>query len=143
MGYRDGGGFRKFYQQQVEWILALIDRYYQDSITTEQYLKMMDQLGQEPNLDEIPPELDDFPLEVQEAFVVHLMLPDKWDGASGQYMGKDWAALEPLLNINEIPTADRKILCFFLKFIESANTININESLKRQQDATQRRMKSK
>ncbi len=102
----------------------------------------MDQLGQEPNLDELPPELDDFPLEVQDSFTIHLMLPDRWDGASGQYMGKDWAALEPLLNINEIAKSDRRTVCFFLKFIESASTININESLKRQQDARQRRAKA-
>tara|TARA_B100001964_G_C13988135_1_gene489375 strand:+ start:108 stop:419 length:312 start_codon:yes stop_codon:yes gene_type:complete len=100
---------------------------------------MMDQLGQDPNIDEMPPELDDFPLEVQEAFLIHLMLPDKWDGASGQYMGKDWSALEPLLNINQIPVADRRTVCFFLKFIESASMVNINESLKRKQDAQQRR----
>ncbi len=103
----------------------------------------MDQLGQEPNMDEMPPELDDFPLEVQEAFLVHLMLPDKWDGASGNYMGKDWSALEPMLNVNNIEQKDRKILCFFLKFIESANTMSINESLKRQQDARMRQAKSK
>jgi hypothetical protein len=101
----------------------------------------MDQLGQEPNLDEMPPEIDDFPMEVQEAFTIHIMLPDKWDGSSGSYMGKDWAALEPLLNINGIPQPERKTICFFLKFIESASTININESLKRQQDARARRSK--
>ena len=63
---------------------------------------MCDQLGQEPDLNEMPPELEDFPLEIQEAFVIHAMLPDKWDGASGSYMGKDWSPLKDLLDINEV-----------------------------------------
>ena len=48
---------------------------------------MCHQLGQEPDPDEMPPEIGVFPLEIQEAFLVHAMLPDKWDGACGSYMG--------------------------------------------------------
>jgi hypothetical protein len=89
----------------------------------------------------MPPSLDDFPLEVQEAFVIHAMLPDRWDGASGSYMGKDWSPLNDLLSIQEV--LDKKTVCFFLKHIESANTININQSLKNKQDAEMRRAKSR
>ena len=49
---------------------------------------MCEQLGQEPKLEEMPPEMVDFPLEIQEAFVIHAMLPDRWDSMSGSYMGK-------------------------------------------------------
>ena len=102
---------------------------------------MCEQLGQDPKLDEMPPEVTDFPLEVQEALLIHIMMPDKWDGSSGSYMGKDWSPLNDLLNIQDVQ--DKKTVCFFLKHIESANTININESLKRQQDAAARRGKAK
>ena len=102
---------------------------------------MCHQLGQEPDPDEMPPEISDFPLEIQEAFVIHAMLPDRWDGASGSYMGKDWSPLNDLLNIQEVE--DKKTVCFFLKHVESASTININEELKRKQDADKRRAKSK
>ena len=102
---------------------------------------MCHQLGQEPDPDEMPPEISDFPLEIQEAFVIHAMLPDRWDGASGSYMGKDWSPLNDLLNIQEVD--DKKTVCFFLKQVESASTININEELKRKQDADRRRAKSK
>ena len=101
---------------------------------------MCEQLGQEPNLAEMPPDIGDFSLEVQEAFLIHIMMPDRWDGASGSYMGKDWSPLNDLLDINKVQ--DKKTVCFFLKHIESASTININESLKRQQDAQMRRAKS-
>lgn len=100
---------------------------------------MCDQLGQEPDLDEMPPEVQDFPHEIQEAFVVHAMLPDKWDGSSGSYMGKDWSALNALLDIQGVE--DKRTVCFFLKHIEGYSTMNINADLKRKQDAEKRRTK--
>ena len=96
--------------------LALIERYFQDSISLDAYLSMCEQLGKEPNPDEMPPSLEDFPLEIQEAFIIHSMLPDRWDGSSGSYMGKDWSALEPLLNIQGVQ--DKKTVCYFLKNVE-------------------------
>tara|TARA_Y100001973_G_C5196812_1_gene334839 strand:+ start:2037 stop:2351 length:315 start_codon:yes stop_codon:yes gene_type:complete len=102
---------------------------------------MCEQLGQEPKLEEMPPEMGDFPLEIQEAFVVHAMLPDRWDGMSGSYMGKDWSALEALLKIQGVD--DKKTVCFFLKNIESYSTMSINAELKRKQDASARRAKAK
>ena len=96
-------------------------------------------MGQEPNPDEMPPEMGDFPYEIQEAFLMHAMLPDRWDGASGSYMGKDWAALSVLLDVHKIE--DKRTVCFFLKHVESTNTININGELKRKQDADKRRAK--
>ena len=98
---------------------------------------MCHQLGQEPDPDEMPPEIGVFPLEIQEAFLVHAMLPDKWDGASGSYMGKDWAPLRDLLEIQEVE--DKKTVTFFLKHVERYHTININSELKRKQDADKRR----
>ena len=101
---------------------------------------MCEQLGQEPNPDEMPPDDSMFPLEVQEAFYVHTMLPDKWDGSSGSYMGKDWSALGDILEITGIE--DKQVVCFFLKYVENANMVNINDELKRKRDAEQRRTKA-
>jgi len=102
---------------------------------------MCEQLGQEPDPAEMPPEVADFPLEIQEAFLIHAMLPDRWDGASGSYLGKDWSPLTALLDIQEV--GDKKTVCFFLKHVEGAHTININKELKRKQDADMRRAKAK
>ena len=90
---------------------------------------MCEQLGTEPKEEEMPPEIGSFPLEIQEAFVVHSIMPDKWDGASGSYMGKDWSPLNDLLNIQEVE--DKKTVCYFLKHIEGYHTINIIGELKR------------
>ena len=141
MGNRTSRRPRKFYQEQVAWALAQISRVYSDNISVDAYLQMCDQLGQEPDPDEMPPEIGYFPLEIQEAFMVHAMLPDRWDGASGGYLGKDWSPLSTLLDIQEVK--DKKTVCFFLKHVEGAHTININRELKRKQDADQRRMKAK
>ena len=100
---------------------------------------MCDQLGQEPKEEDMPPEIGGFPLEIQQAFVLHAMLPDRWDGASGAYMGKDWSPLKDLLDINEVD--DQKTVCFFLKHIESHSMMSINAELKRKQDASKRRAK--
>ena len=102
---------------------------------------MCHQLGQEPDPDEMPPEIGDFPHEIQEAFIIHAMLPDRWDGASGQYMGKDWSPLRDLLDIHKVE--DQKTVCFFLKHVEGSNMMSINEELKRKQDADMRRAKAK
>ena len=100
---------------------------------------MCHQLDQEPDPDEMPPELSDFPLEIQEAFLIHAMLPDRWDGASGSYMGKDWSPLRDLLNLQNVH--DKITTVYFLKHIESCHSININGELKRKQDAEKRRNK--
>jgi len=39
---------------------------------------------------------------VQQAFLIHGLLPDRWEGMSGHYMGKDMSALGSLLDIYEI-----------------------------------------
>ena len=110
-------------------------------MSLEAYLRMCEQLGKEPNPDEMPPDMGDFPLEIQEAFIIHSMLPDRWDGMSGSYLGKDWSALESLLNIQGVE--DKKTVCYFLKNIEGYSTMSINKELKRKQDAAKRRAKSK
>ena len=69
------------------------------------------------------------------------MLPDRWDGASGHYMGKDWSPLRDLLDIHKVE--DQKTVCFFLKHIEGSNMMSINGELKRKQDADRRRAKAK
>lgn len=62
-------------------------------MTTERYFMMCEQLGQEPKLEEIPATFEDFPHIVQIAMNIHSILPDKWEGFSGTYMGKEYTLL--------------------------------------------------
>ena len=75
--------------------------------------------------------MDDFPSEVQEAFLLHSCLPDRWDGMSGMFLGKDWSALGTLLDVFKIE--DKKTVVWFLKAIDDRNTDSINEKVSERQ----------
>ena len=80
--------------------------------------------------------MEDFPLEIQEAFVIHAMLPIDGTELAVHIWAKTGLQLNDLLNIQEVH--DKKTTCYFLKHIESCHTININGELKRKQDAEKR-----
>ena len=77
----------------------------------------------------MPIEENMFPIEVQLAFLVHSFLPERWDGMSGSYLGKDWSALESILNTYNIE--DRPQVTFFLKYIDVYNSQRINTEIER------------
>jgi len=89
----------------------------------------------------MPPSMENFPLEVQEAFNVYALLSDQWGDNSGYYHGKDWSNLQILLD--EWNVKDRKTCIYFIKQIEYYHTTSVNEQVKRQQEAQARKMKSK
>jgi hypothetical protein len=58
-------------------------------------------MGNEPIEEEIPVEFDDFPTDVQEAFLMYYKLQDQWDGFGGNYLGKNYSGIKDLFEINE------------------------------------------
>ena len=86
--------------------------------------------------------MEDYPSEVQEAFLVHSCLPDRWDGMSGMFMGKDWSALGALLDVFKIE--DKKTVVWFLKAIDDRNSQSINQKQSERQKRadTMAKMKS-
>ena len=75
-------------------------------------------------------------MEVQEAFAIHAMLPDRWDGMSGTYMGKDWSALSTMLDIFNVE--HKREVATFLKYIEHFNSKKINAEDEKQRKARER-----
>ena len=75
----------------------------------------------------MPPSRNELPYEVQIAFSIHDMLPDRWDGMSGSYFGKDLSALGTILDIYEVE--DKKSVIFWLKNIDALNSRSINERM--------------
>lgn len=61
--------------------------------SAETYLKICEQLGQEPDPARIPPDLDDFPFDVQNAIIVFNKLGDRVMADIG-YIGKDYTAID-------------------------------------------------
>jgi hypothetical protein len=64
----------------------------------------------------MPLDASDFPYEVQVAFFVFSLLPDKWDPMAGAYLGKDWSSLQAVLDIYEID--DPKTTFYLAKMYE-------------------------
>lgn len=69
--------------------------------TRETYFKICEQLGKEPDEDKIPPEMEDFPLDVQLAIETFGKLGDKIVPDVG-YMGKDFTSLPIHLQILDV-----------------------------------------
>jgi len=99
----------------------------------DEYLVVCERLGKEPDYNKLPMNEGSFPYEVQLAFFIHSLLPDRWDGMSGSYMGKDWSAVGTLLDIHDIEY--KKTVIFFLKYIDiyASNQINEEMDAKRKQ----------
>ena len=77
-------------------------------MSQDQYIDMCEQMGWEINENDIPKDPSVFALEVQQALLLLNILPDKWEGMSGTWMGKDYAGLEAIMNIYEI--IDRRLV---------------------------------
>lgn len=89
----------------------------------------------------MPLDTSDFPYEVQVAFFIFDLLPDRWDGMSGTYLGKDWSSAEFILKLYEVQNV--KEVVFFAKVYES-NLVNYRaEKAEQKRKAEQRRNKSK
>ena len=93
----------------------------------DEYLIVCERLGKTPNENKMPIDDRDFPYEVQLAFLLHSVLPDRWDGSSGSYMGKDWSALGSLLDIYQID--DKRTVTFFLKNVDVLTSNQINKEI--------------
>lgn len=63
---------------------------------------MCEQMGWEPNEDEMPLDASFLSLEAQQALILLNALPDKWEGMSGSWMGKDYSGLLAILDIYEV-----------------------------------------
>lgn len=85
----------------------------------------------------MPLNTSDFPYEVQVAFFIHSLLADRWDGASGSYLGKDWSNLEVLFAIHEVQ--DPKVVVYMIKMIENTYIEHRSEELQKQRKAQERK----
>jgi len=83
----------------------------------EKILRVHEQLGTEPGEDEIPPSMEDFPYEAQEAFDIYNLLGDKWEGMSGTYMGKDMSTFLDFCKLRDI--SNPRITLDLVKMIDN------------------------
>jgi hypothetical protein len=72
----------------------------------------------------MPLELSDFPEEVQVAFFILGLLPDRYEGMSGTYLGKVWEGIAFLFDMYQVE--NRTTVLYFMKMYE---TIIVSEKL--------------
>jgi len=86
-------------------------------MNAEQYIDMCEQMGWEVDMDQLPKDPSDLPLEAQQALILLNSLPDNWEGMNGTWLGKDYSGLGTIMEIYEI--SDRKTVFELLKVAES------------------------
>ena len=59
-------------------------------------------MGWEPEDDKLPIDPSTLSLEAQQTLILLNSLPDKWEGMSGSWMGKDYSGLSAIMDIYEI-----------------------------------------
>ena len=103
----------------------------------DEYLVVCERLGKIPDYNKMPIDDKDFPYEVQLAFFIHSLMPDRWEGMSGSYLGKDWGALGALYDIHNIE--DKRTVTFFLKNVDILVTNQINKEVEKQHKQIERK----
>lgn len=88
-------------------------------MTKEAYFEMCEALGSEPLEEEIPVEYDDLLVDVQEALSMYHKLRDEWDGMNGVYIGKSYAGILDIFELQGVPVEDRKTLYDLIGIIDT------------------------
>ena len=108
---------------------------FDSGMTREKYFIVCEQTGVEPNPDKIPPEIQDFPQDVQTAMILFNKLGDRIYPDIG-YLGKDYTQLPIYMDVYEVK--DRKIFLETLLRLDSTVIKKSQEALKRERDKIKR-----
>ena len=144
MGNRNCRWSWKFYWEQVDRIKDLLERQIRErssNFDVEKYLLICEQLGEEPNPDKMPLEASAFPYEVQVAFFVLELLPDRYEGMSGIYMGKDWSSANFVFETYKIENIET--IVYFAKLYERLLVKESAEEAKRERQKRERQSQAK
>lgn len=109
-------------------------------MTQERYFELCEQLGKEPDLTEMPPDVSDFPIEVQLSINIFNSLGDRVQSEIG-YIGKDYTNLPILLEIYEIE--DKDLVLDVLLYLDSRAIKKSSEAMKKERDKLKRQHGSK
>mgnify|MGYP003319602629 CR=1 FL=1 len=105
-------------------------------MTQERYLKMCEQLGKEPDPEEMPPSWYDFPEIGIQAINTFASLGDRVYPDIG-YMGKDFTNLKYYMEIYGVE--DKELFLEILTSLESRAIKQSQEELKRERDKLKRK----
>ena len=103
-------------------------------MTKDQYLRMVEQTGEEIDWERCPPDLEDFPDSVNVAINIYHSLGDKVYPEIG-YIGKDYTILEFLYKQHNIETEVEKDCIFeLLLHLDAYNVTESQRKIKAEYD---------
>lgn len=105
-------------------------------MTQEKYLKICEQLGQEPNIDKMPPDWNDLPEIVQVAINTFNSLGDRVFPEIG-YVGKDFTNLPLFIDIYDVDDVD--YFLEILNWLDARAIKKSSEKLKKEYDKLKRK----
>lgn len=128
-----------FVQEEREQLLKRIDALYTNldtGMTQEKYLKICEQLKQEPDPDKMPPAWEDLPEIVQIAINTFNALGDRVYPEIG-YVGKDYTNLPIFLDVYDIE--DKDYFVEILNWLDARAIKKSSEKLKKEYEKLKRK----
>ena len=105
-------------------------------MTRDRYLMMCEQLGKDPDPEEMPPDYSDFPDVAIHAMNIFSMLNDRMYPDIG-YVGKDYTNLPIFLEVCDIE--DKELLLEILNVLDSRAVEQSRNALKQERDKLKRK----
>lgn len=105
-------------------------------MTKEKYFEMCALLGEEPLEEEIPVDINDLPVLVQQCFSVYHILEDKWDSMGGGYLGKNYTNIFDLFKLYHIEKVESLLAIEFLQHMDGVRSKLVADKLKTKTPAT-------
>jgi hypothetical protein len=107
-------------------------------MTKDQYLEMMEQMGEEPNWDKCPPDWEDFPEIVITALNIFNSLGDRLYPDIG-YIGKDFTNFDFLLKNYKVESHNTEYIFELILFLDSRAIELSQKKLKAEYDKMKRK----
>lgn len=93
---------------------------------------MCEALGVEPTEEDTPIEIEDFLEETQLAFQIYKYLPDRWEGMSATYLGKDLTNLPFLFDTFKVD--DRNLRLYIMNTLQHIDLYVGNDIRRKQKE---------
>lgn len=108
-------------------------------MTAEQYFAMCEQMGWEPRPEEIPKDVSSLSYQSQIALLLFNILPDRIEGMSGTWLGKEFSCLETFMNIYEV--VDRREVLDLIMVIHRTYDEHYRQQQKMKESASKSKAK--
>ena len=107
-------------------------------MTKDRYFELMAQMGQEPDIDEMPADWEDIPPLAQSAVLTFNSLGDRVYPEIG-YVGKDYTLIDKYIGIHGINPKDEEYFLDILQTLDARAIKQSSDQIKREYDKIKRK----